>query len=260
MINVFFEILSPLPLNRHQDARKLFQLWAENAFNFLPNRWGLYEPIRHHFSMSSLDEAIRTWELYFLVKRTASPKLEGRISMQYGPHRSHSAWKISLNNVKDFDQPAFCKLLECSAPAFSADFGFIHRITEAEISRGRANGSIAFLDIDQTETNLYVTTRILSKCVPDVYWTTVFGRPYVELFSRERLLSCPAHRIKELDNGAIVIQLTPELKDIAIEEAAFERARQDARNHLDNDAIFDPAKGMEYPYRVPEFVWGPILQ
>jgi hypothetical protein len=81
----------------------------------------------------------------------------------------------------------------------------------------------------------------------------------VELFSRERLLSCPAHRIKELDNGAIVIQLTPELKDIAAEEAAFERVRQDARNHLNNDAFFDPAKGLDYQYQVPEFVWGPIL-
>jgi hypothetical protein len=100
---------------------------------------------------------------------------------------------------------------------------------------------------------------MLKKCVPDIYWTTVFGRPYVELFSRERLLSCPAHRIKELDNGAIVIQLTPELKDIAAEEAAFERVRQDTRNHLNNDAFFDLAKGLDYQYRVPEFVWGPIL-
>ena len=259
MSDVFFEILSPLPLNRHEDARKLFQLWAENAFQFLPNRWGLYEPLRHHFSMSSLDEAIRTWEYMFLVKRTVSPKLEATIFVQYGPHRDHSTWKISLKNVKDYDQPAFCKLLECSAAAFSADFGFIHKITETEIPRGRANGSIAFLDTAQTETNLYVATRTLSKCVPDVYWTTVFGRPYVELFSRERLLSCPAHSIKELETGAIVIQLTPELKDIAIEEAAFERVRQDARNHLNNDAFFDPAKGMDYQYRVPEFVWGPIL-
>src|SRR3981081_3594373 len=96
MNDAFFEILSPLPLNRHQDARKLFQLWAENAFQFLPDRWGLYEPLRHHFSMSSLDEAIRTWELYFLVKRTASPKLEGRIAMQYGPHRQHSGGSIAL--------------------------------------------------------------------------------------------------------------------------------------------------------------------
>jgi hypothetical protein len=88
---------------------------------------------------------------------------------------------------------------------------------------------------------------------------TVFGRPYVELFSRERLLSRPAHRTKELDSGGIVIQLTPELKDIETEEAAFERVRQDARNHLNNDAFFDPAKGLDHQYRVPEFTWRPIL-
>ena len=66
--------------------------------------------------------------------------------------------------------------------------------------------------------------------------------------------------MKELDNGSIVVQLTPELKDTTAEEAAFERARQEARNHLNNDAFFDPAKGLDYRYRVPEFVWGPILQ
>ncbi len=87
----------------------------------------------------------------------------------------------------------------------------------------------------------------------------MFGRPYVELFSRERLLSRPAHRTKELDSGGIVIQLTPELKDIETEEAAFERVRQDARNQLSNDAFFDPAKGLDHQYRVPEFTWRPIL-
>ena len=42
MSDVFFQILSRMPLNRHQDARTLFQLWADNAFHFLPNRWGLH--------------------------------------------------------------------------------------------------------------------------------------------------------------------------------------------------------------------------
>jgi hypothetical protein len=257
MSDVFFEILSPLPLNRHQDARKLFQLWADNAFHFLPNRWGLHEPLRHHFSLSTLEEAIRTWEYAYHVKKTTSPKLSSSIFMQYGPHRDHTTWTIGLKSIKDFEQPAFCQLLECAASAFSADFGFIHSITEAEIPRGLANESINFLDTAHTEKNLYVVTLDLNKWLPDIYWTTVFGRPYVELFSRERLLSCPAYRVKELDNGSIVVQLTPELKDIAAEEAAFERVRQDARNHLDTDAFFNPAKGVDYRYRVPEFVWGP---
>lgn len=257
MSDVFFQVLSPLPLNRHQDAHKLFQLWADNAFHFLPNRWGLHEPLRHHFSLPDLDDAIRTWEFGYQVKRTVAPKLESSIHMQYGPHRTHSTWTIGLKNVGDFEQHEFCQLLECAAAAFSADLGFIHNVTDAEVSRGRANGSISFLDAAHTEKDLFLFTLLLNKCLPDIYWTTVFGRPYVELFSRERLLSCPAYRVKELDNGSIVVQLTPELKDIAAEEAAFERMRQGARSHLNTDAFFDPAKGLDYRYRVPEFVWGP---
>ena len=123
--------------------------------------------------------------------------------------------------------------------------------------RGRAHGAISYLDAAHTEKHLYVARPMLKKCVPDIYWTTVFGRPYVELFSRERLLSCPAHRITELDSGAIVIQLTPELKDVEAEEAAFERVRQDARSHLNNDAFFDPAKGLDHQYRVPSSLGDP---
>lgn len=260
MTDVFFQVLSPLPLNRHQDARKLFELWADKASHFLPNRWGLHDPLRHHFSLEALDEAIRTWELGYYVKRTASPRLSGSISMQYGPHRDHATWSIRLKNVKDFEQPAFCELLECAAVAFSTDLGFIHKITDAEVLRGRANDSISFLDAAHTDKHLYVVTHDLRKFLPDIYWMTVFGKPYVELFSRERLLSCPAHRVKELENSSIVIQLTPELKDIMYEEAAFERMRQEARDHLNNDAFFDPVKGLAYRYRVPEFVWGPIIQ
>jgi len=259
MSDAFFQILSPLPLNRHQDARKLFQLWADSASTFLPDRWGIDEPLRNHFSLSALDDAIRTWELYYHVERTASPRLSGRISMQYGPYRNHATWTISLESIEDFDQSAFCLLLERAAVAFSADLGFIHKITDPEIPKGRANDTISFLDRARTEKDLYVVTHKLRKFLPDIYWITVFGKPYVELFSRKRLLSCPAHRVKELDNGSILVQLTPELKDITSDEAAFERVRQDARNHLDNDAFFDLAKGMNYRYRVPEFVWAPTL-
>jgi hypothetical protein len=260
MSDVFFQIVSPLPLNRHQDARKLFQLWADNAPRFLPNRWGLSEPLRHPFSLATLDDAIRTWELAYYVKRTATPRLESGIQMQYGPHRQHSNWSITLKNIKDFEQRSFCRLLKCAAVAFSADLGFIHKITDTEIPKGRQNASICYLDAAHTEKHLYVVTHDLVKFLPDIYWMTVFGRPYVQLFSRERLLSCPAHHVKELDNGSIVVQLTPELRNITDEEAAFERVRQEARNHLNNDAFFDLAKGSEYHYRVPEFVWGPIIQ
>src|SRR5262249_30661355 len=155
---------------RHEDARKLFQIWAENAFRFFPDRSGSYEPLRHHFSLSSLEEAIRTWKFAFYVERKAPPKLEASIFMQYGPHREHSTWKIALKNVKVFEQPAFSKMLECAAVSFSANFGFIHRITKTGTTRGVANGTTSYLDTARTEKYLYVSSPILRRFVPDIYW------------------------------------------------------------------------------------------
>ncbi len=259
MSEVFFEILSPLPLNSREDARKLFNIWAESAPQFFPDRCGFHEPLRQEFSLASMDEALRSWDFQFLLKRLASPKLEAGVLMQYGPHRKHATWTIGLQRLRDFEQTSFCNLLRRSAAILTPDFGLIHHTTEAETARGQENGSITFLNRSKTRKNLFVTTHILRKYVPDIYWTTLFGEPYVQLFSREKLLSAPAHRVEELENGSVVIQLTPDLNDTVTDEIAFESVRQAVRDHLDSDAIFDQKRGAEYRYKVPEFVWGPVL-
>jgi hypothetical protein len=179
--------------------------------------------------------------------------------MQYGPHRRHSTWTIGLKRIKDFDATSFCKLLKAAALTLSADFGFIHSNTAGDISRGLRNGSVTFLDVHRGKKNLFVTTHTLKKYVPDIYWMTFFGARYVQLFSRESLISAAAYRIEELDNGGIVVQLTPELTDVAADEVAFERIRRDVRIHLDSNAIYDTDKGVDHHYQVPEFAWGPVL-
>jgi hypothetical protein len=259
MSDMFFEILTPMPLNSQGEARKLFNIWAQHAPGFFPDRTGLEEPLSEPFSLDLLDEALRNWEFVFSLERVASPKLEASVFMQYGPHRDdHSNWKISLRRLHDFDQAVFFNLLRHAASAFNADFGFIHHITEAEIKR-KQDDTISFLDTARTEKNLFVTTHDLKKYVPDVYWTTIFGAPYVTLFSREKLLSAPAHRVEELENGSVVLQLTPDLRDTVADEAAFESVRQAVKDHLDSDAFLDARKGTEYRYAVPQFVWSPVL-
>ena len=108
--------------------------------------------------------------------------------------------------------------------------------------------------------NLFVVTHRLKKYLPDIYWMTVFGAPYVRLFSQELLLSAPAYQVQELENGSIAIQLTENLEDAANDEAAFEEIRDRVKNHLNSDAFYDVKKGINYQYRVPEFTWHPILQ
>jgi hypothetical protein len=259
MSDVFFQILTPMPLNSQGEARKLFKIWAQHAPGFFPDRTVVDEPRSEPFSLDLLDEALRHWTYMFSVKRAASPKLEANVFMQHGPHRDgHSTWTISLRRLRDFDQAVFSNLLRHTASAFNADFGFIHHITEAEIKR-KQDDTIGFLDTARTEKTMFVTTHDLKKYVPDVYWTTIFGAPYVTLFSREKLLSSPVHRVEELENGSVVLQLTPDLRDTVTHEAAFEGVRKAVKDHLDSDAFLDPRKGTEHRYAVPEFVWSPVL-
>jgi hypothetical protein len=259
MNEVFFEILSPMPLDSREEARKLFSIWSKNAPQFFPDRSGVREPLRRPFSLASLEEALDDWKFQFLLKRVSTPKLESSILMQYGPHKLHSTWTLTLKSVNDFDPGSFGKLLRAAAQAFSPDFGFIHSITAAETARGPSNGSITFLETSRKAKNLFVTTHILKRYIPDIYWTTIFGGQYVELFSRSRLLSAPVHYVEELSNGSIVLQLTPKLTDILADESHFERVRQAVRVHLCADAFFDPDKGQQHVYRVPQFTWKPQL-
>lgn len=52
----------------------------------------------------------------------------------------------------------------------------------------------------------YINPKRPPEALTDIVWLNVFGRPYVDMIGRERLLSTPAYSVKELPNGAIVVQ------------------------------------------------------
>ncbi len=261
MSKVFYQIVSPLPLDTREDARRLLGLWAECAPGFFPDRTGSGHPFREKLSPTTIEVAFKHWWSQCVLKRVTPPKLDASVFMRVVvPQTKHSDWSIGLDRLRDYNPPVFYHLLRRAAVMFKADFGLIHHLTEAEMTRGRENGSVTYLNTAKTEKNLFVPSIILKKYIPDVYWITLFGAPYVRLFSRERLLSAPVHRVDELENGSIILQLTAHLDATVTEEAAFERLRSSVRKHLDCDAIFDEKKGPNYGYRVPQFEWEPLRQ
>ena len=257
MTPIFFEILSPLPLNRKADAQKLFAVWAEAAPNTLPDRIGSHEPLRQEFSINNLEDALPVWEYHVLLKRVAKPKLTSSVFMQHGPHRRHSTWSIAMSDRKHVDMQSIEHLISTSAVEFSADFGFIHEPSDLDTEIGLATGSIAFLDVKRSTKNLFLTTHILKKYLPDIYWITVFGKPYVELFSRERLLSAPVFRVRELSNGSILMKLFDDFN--FCERDAYENRKQSVKKHLFENAFFDLSKGTSHEYTTSEFHWGEIM-
>jgi RHS repeat-associated protein len=255
MSSTFFEILSPLPLNREDDARRLISLWAEIAPNILPDRVGTHEPIKQKFSIVDLAGLLAGWEHQVLFKRVAEPKLHSSVFMQYGPHRRHSSWTISIDDRQNLNLLSMLNLLERASTEFSADLAFIHKPMKCDIEIGLASKSISYLSSAKNSISLFVTTHLLRKYIPDIYWVTVFGKSYVDLFSRERLLSAPVYRARELENGSILIQLT-EFPSESIEEPNSYRTQKTlVKDHLNSDAFFDLKKGTDHKYSVPDFSW-----
>jgi hypothetical protein len=81
-------------------------------------------------------------------------------------------------------------------------------LTPHEIERGAKQEVISFSDRAGTrDPSLFVPSiKLRTKYIPDVYWLTFFGPPYVKLFGRERLLSAPAYKVEELSYGGISLQ------------------------------------------------------
>lgn len=255
MTSTFFEMLSPLPLNQEYDARRLVSLWAEIAPNTLPDRVGQHEPLKRRFSITDLGGLLAEWEYQVLFKRVSKPKLNSSVLMQYGPHRRHSSWAISIDDHQNVNLPSMLNLLEQASTEFSADLAFIHKPMKCDMEIGLASKSISHLSSAKDSISLFITAHLLRKYIPDIYWVTVFGKSYVDLFSRERLLSAPAYCVRELENGSVLMQLTEFPGEGGEGSDSYQSQKTRVKAHLNSDAFFVLDKGTNYKYSVPEFSW-----
>ena len=262
MSRISFELMSPAPLDTMADAHKILDLWTQGSPSTFPTHVGGHEPVRQEFDNTRRADLKPLWRYMLLFKRFAKPRADGQVFMKFGPHRKHSMWTIaSSSGASLLDELA---TLLCSCPGvIPADFGFVDIPQEQDWDRAVQSRTTSGQRVGKPATwYSLVTSHHLWRSVPDLYWLTLFGKPYVELFSRERLLGVPAHKVTELDGGAVAITATPTPFDPSLREA-----KEAIKVHLGRDAFFYPAKEPVFEmfapigddghvHRVPEFGFG----
>jgi hypothetical protein len=157
--------------------------------------------------------------------------------------------------VPAVEQNALSTFLRTAAVALKADFACLHLLTASEIERGRANRSVTALHKKATRFNFFLASKDLKRRIPDIYWTTVFGQPYLELFGKERLLSTPAYRVDVLSERMVLLQISKELSEVGDHTGTFSRARERAILHLGEKAFFRSAAEAVGDYRAPNFAF-----
>lgn len=108
--------------------------------------------------------------------------------------------------------------------------------------------------VSKVLSGMIIESLRIEKYLPDLFWMNIFGRPYIELFGRERLLSVPSFQLQELTN-AFALKITEHLDDDAISWSVFKTARDQCRSDLDCNVFFDAAAPVGYHYRAPHFMF-----
>jgi hypothetical protein len=82
---------------------------------------------------------------------------------------------------------------------FQADYGLIHQTLD----------KIKMATIQDPKFGRTVLPINLNKGLPGIYWANFFGPKYVNLIGRNKLLSAPCFKVTELQDGGILIIISP---------------------------------------------------
>lgn len=272
-------VLVRVPPLAKEQGRAFFQLLIDRLPGHVPEAIGYPTRPDSPFDPNALDRALKYWNVRGLSAVREHPRTH--IFVRFWPpvtrdpqHTAISVIALESKEKEDCDRVRefFFDLCE----KFEADFGEAHILTQAETmdrieavrtqpnvkpeiaQRGvdRMLGRIqamGFASVLWQMTQSQINSHQLKKGIPDLFWLTAFGPPYVELFGRDRLISSPVHRIRDLNYGGIGLELVPHLEDDPSDWEHFRRVKLKVKEYLNSDAFTDSPLTRHPVCNVPVF-------
>ena len=236
-----------LTSERHEFVRMLCDL--DDCVR--PQKYGYWEPLRLPFQRDLSAEIVSEWGRSLYVTRR-----KPRVDIDSDSARGGSApvhADVSIRAESGRSKVSYItEFAMAVANSFTADFGLIHVIAEEEYANGLASETMSCYS-RQGKKHVILTTHDLRRSMPDLYWGTLFGPPYIELFGESRLLSSPAPLVRKLDYGAVYLQLSESPYDFVEDYARLEAIRSEVKRHLGENAFFSTALPQYHKYDVPTF-------
>ena len=227
----------------------MLELLRNTGPGWLPRKFGNSEPVRRSFAKEGEAGLTSAWHNTVLWVGT-DPDIKGAVyTLPAGGH-SEITVHMDLSPTREAEAITFLRHI---SQLTQADFGFLHSLTAGDIDRGRASRSVAAVDtITQKDWHLIVTGHQLrEECLPDFYDINIFGRPYIDMFGHDRLLTTPAWKIEEISPDLVWVQTIASRAAGGIAENEIERRRLEAKHHLNCGAFFSLEQ--DGRYRVPTF-------
>ncbi len=245
--------------------RIIFETLVETSPQTVPERVGDLDPMPGFTMERALAECNGplAWE------RKKPPKVDGMIV--------HSLYNKKVTNPSSVHIRAagggniYCKVFERLTGHFDLIIGNFHiqnpdddyrhllqdhlrSLKEDEIYRRFAPSTEELIEEAIMAVNVMLRKFDVATALPTLWWMTVFGKPYVEMFGEEKILSAPAFRVEKVRTGQFLVQLTQKPEDVGENFPKVQAVRDAVIDHLGHDAFFDPEKGIDKVYNVPPVV------
>lgn len=206
---------------------------------FRPIRYGQIEPDAGRWTDDILERFESVWSGSSLgLSFGGAEGTRGHMASIAGNH-IHSIVRLNAPGAGPDDDRAL-RFLTTLADRVGADFGLIHRFDHAEAHRATSNGTMT--GAGRGEPLFIVTSHKLQRGIPDIYWATLFGRRYVDMFGRERLRTAPAAKVKLFPGGYALLQASLHSRDVVAPGSSFAAVRERIIEHLGRDAFYDPRR------------------
>ncbi|WP_157125654.1 hypothetical protein [Pandoraea norimbergensis] len=242
---VCINVLSPLTLTSERDFLDVVQTFCNFLPEICPEKWGWWEPLDRRFDGDDVTSLVpdggNCQTVYWQRKR--QPKAEGSFNVRWHSKSSkvedtHSkiGFSFELGRVQ---QESLVAYLKNASIRTKADFSFVDVLTPGYRDFAVESESAPYGD------RFMVVTHLLRHWLPDVFWGTVFGPPYVRLLGKDRLLTAPAFLVEELGPETIYVQLTERLEDAVEDSAKIQASRELFKRHLRSNAFFIRGQGYD---------------
>jgi hypothetical protein len=271
MIELSCTVLVPNHLKTKLQGRELLELFIKHFPNHSPTRFGDSEPLTGRFDANNLDAVLEAWGHFGFIAERRNPDVLLNVHfMVPSPKPKHSIiGLLRFQSETDEVLDSFEDFVLEVATVFEADYAAAHILTEHELAdrldilKTKPGSNVeymkrrvqkeGFAKVLWGMTVLQHNSPKLMKCLPDLLWLTVFGRPYLTLFGRERLLSTPAQKVTALPNGAVVVKLTDHLDDNQASWETFKAVRDCCKAHLGHTAFCASSADVDQGRKAPQF-------
>lgn len=237
MRDLLIEFYLPRLHKSRPDGRQILQMICDLLPELAPEIYNSCEPINKKFD--NVETALDDWGSSFIWKRK-KPSAFGMVTFGSAHPRRPFHTSLLLEGMPEtVSTNELVSFVQNFSVAFQPDIGFVHVFPKVEH--------------EKKQPILNMSSFVMRESLPNLYWLTVFGRPYIELFGKDRLLSTPAALVKALAGDIVYIQLSEDVMDNRSQPEHVEAVRMTAKKYLDSNVFLDPELGPNHTYRTPGF-------